>query len=261
MTDDVCVLERSNGARRGARKRRLTSRRAIDEALSHMRPREVWVVRSARRVEDLVRAMASAAPGVRTARLVSYFRPEGVSARLLDAAFDRSLLGAHAMVPFEELEQILGTPHPEDYCVGAEWCASTGVLALWRGDLSVLVVGTSEFPPRGGVVADPARLSVEDSGQTVRMGDYEVSFDALLYARDSVHRRRARRRMVQEEQGLGASIRRLRLLRRLARDDLPGVSSRTLARIERGEVLRPHRRTLAVLAERLGVTVDELGEY
>jgi transcriptional regulator with XRE-family HTH domain len=82
-----------------------------------------------------------------------------------------------------------------------------------------------------------------------------------IYERDPEYRRRAKKRMVQEEQTLGGSIRRLRLMRGLARAEFPGLDEKSLARIERGEVERPRRATLEAIAKRLGVAVDELGEY
>jgi hypothetical protein len=65
----------------------------------------------------------------------------------------------------------------------------------------------------------------------------------------------------QEDRSFGASFRRLRLQRRLGRADLPGVSSKTIARIERGETGKPHGKTLAVLANALGVKADEIETY
>ncbi len=259
MTDAICVLEET--PRRPERPRRLSSRRAVLDALARPTRRQVWVLRSARTVRDLIRAMSVASPRVRGARLISYTRPEPVAAQVIESGFGRVLLGARAMVGFEELTAILHDTHPEDFCVGAEWDEATDTLALWRGDLSVVVEPMSSFPTRGGVAPDPSRLSVEEYGQTVRMGDYEAAFDAILYERDPLYRRRAKRRMIQEEQTLGGSIRRLRLMRGIGRGEFPGLDEKTLARIERGDVERPQRATLEVIAKRLGVPVGELETY
>ena len=64
--------------------------------------------------------------------------------------------------------------------------------------------------------------------------------------------------MIREERTLGASIRRRRLARGVGRDEFPGLDEKTLASIERGEVRRPQRGTLDVIATRLGVRVEEL---
>lgn len=261
MTDAICVLDRSRRDGLRTTRRRLRSLRSVRDALAHTSAGQVWVLSSRGLASKLIRAMGSAPPGVRRARLVSYSRPEPVSARVIESGFDRVLLGAGAMVSFEELVEILSTDHPEDHCVGAEWDETTNTVALWRGDLSVLVVPMEVFAARSGVVPDPTRLAVLDHGQTLRLGDYEASIDAILFERDPDHRRRARKRMIEEEQGLGPSIWRLRIARGLTRADFPPLREKTIARIERGEVERPHRRTLETISRRIGVPVDELGEH
>jgi hypothetical protein len=262
MSQDICLLEqpREDGARRVTR-RRLRSRRQIVAALTGSGAGDVFVLPAPENAAAVVSAMREASPGVRRARVVSYQRPGPLMAQIIESGFDRVLLGAGAMIPFEDLVEVLDTPHPGDYSVGAEWDAITDTIAVWRGDLSVLVFPISAFPARGGVAPDPARLSVEDCGQTLRMGEYEASVDALLFERDSEYRRRAKKRMIAEQRGLGPSVRRLRLSRGVGRDDFPGVDAKTIARIERGEVERPQAATLAVIAKRLGVAADTLDTY
>jgi len=53
----------------------------------------------------------------------------------------------------------------------------------------------------------------------------------------------------------------LRKERRLLRTDFPGIASKTIARIERGEVDRPHSRTLAKIAKVLHVSPDEIESF
>lgn len=43
--------------------------------------------------------------------------------------------------------------------------------------------------------------------------------------------------------------------------DFPEISPKTIARIERGEVQRPHQVTLQRISEVLGVSVSELASY
>ena len=261
MAESICVLEKPAHATSKRERRQLASRKSIVDALGHSARRQVWVLPTARTVGELIRALSVVVPGVRSARLISYVRPAPGTARVLESGFERVLLGAPTMVPRADLEEILAAEHSEDYCIAAEWDEESGVLALWLGDLSVLVVPMETFTARRGVAPDPSDLEVIDCGQTVRMGTYEVSVDAVLFARDPEYRRRAKKRMVQEEQGLGASIRRLRVARRVARHDFPGLDTKTLARIERGDVRRPHARTLTAIAARLGVDVADLGEF
>jgi transcriptional regulator with XRE-family HTH domain len=59
---------------------------------------------------------------------------------------------------------------------------------------------------------------------------------------------------------LGA-LRRLRIQRGLRRGGFAGISAKEIARIERGEVAKPHADTLARLAQRLGVKAEEIDTY
>jgi len=104
-------------------------------------------------------------------------------------------------------------------------------------------------------------VTVVDYGQTIRTGQYEVSVDAILYDHDVEYRQRAKARAVMLDTTFGGSVRRLRLTRGLARDAIPGVTDKTMARIERNEVRRPHPETLRALAQAFNVPEDELGTY
>ena len=73
--------------------------------------------------------------------------------------------------------------------------------------------------------------------------------------------RSSRRSVEATDQGFGASLRRLRLQRQLKRSDFPGIASKTVARIERHEVEKPHGKTIETIAKRLGVSADEIENY
>ncbi|MBW2258813.1 MAG: helix-turn-helix transcriptional regulator [Deltaproteobacteria bacterium] len=83
----------------------------------------------------------------------------------------------------------------------------------------------------------------------------------MLYERDTDYRRRLKEQHLAEDQSFGASLRRLRLLRGLRQSDFPGIAAKTVARIERGGVKSPNARTVAILADRLGVEPDQLAEF
>lgn len=102
---------------------------------------------------------------------------------------------------------------------------------------------------------------VRDGGQTIRLGEYEAAVDALLYEVDPGYRKRAKRRELELDDSFGGALRRLRLQRGLKRADFPEVSAKEIARIERGEVEKPHDRTLRSLAARLGVSPEEIRTY
>ena len=133
---------------------------------------------------------------------------------------------------------------------------------LVRGNLDLVTVPMSAFEPSGGGLApDFARFEVTDYGQTLRFGDYEASFDAVMYEADGAYRRRLGKKRRAEERSFGAALRRLRLQRRVSRDDFPGITAKTIARIERGEVERPHTGTLETIATRLGVKPEEIETF
>lgn len=261
MSHGIVLLD--DAAHAAVRWRRLGNYEAVLRALHAAHRHQVWILKSEDSIPPLIRAVAADIPRVRPSWLISYARPKGASARILESSFDRTLFGVRAMVEFDDLVEILDADHPEDYALAAEWDREHETLAIWRGDLTALLVPLNRrtFPERAGVAPDPERLAIVDSGQTIRMGEYETAMDRLLYERDPDYRRRARKRRLHEEPGLGASIRRLRLLRGVRRSEFPGLEEKTIARIERGEVEHPHAGTLETIAKRLGVRVKQLEEY
>lgn len=230
-------------------------------ALQRSTTREVWVVASSSRFSDLVRAVSEVRRAVHRFRLFSYERPDPTAALFLESVFDRALLGPRATLPLHELVEVIRSRHREDYCIAAEWLESADAVALWRGDFSVLTVSLAWFQTEGAPTPDPSRLSVEEYGQTIRMGEHEAAFDAVLYEFDPRARARMRARMRAEDRSLGGSIRRLREMRGVRREEFGTPTAKTVARIERGEVTDPHPATLAAIADRLGVRVEELGSY
>ena len=65
-------------------------------------------------------------------------------------------------------------------------------------------------------------------------------------------------------QGLDVLIKslfRLRQQRRLKRTDFAPLTAKTIARIERNEVAKPHGTTLNAIAKRLRIAPDEIADY
>lgn len=180
-----------------------------------------------------------------------------------DAVFRRIVDGsAVGILPKGQLKAVLSAAHRKNLIIGASYVEKGDVLLLVRGDLSHLLVPLSSFRKRpAGPVPDPEDLSIEDYGQTVRLGQYEASTDAILYEHDPDYRKAARKNLINSDDSLGGSIRRLRLQRGLKQADFPGLLPRTIGRIERGEVETPQPATLQRIASHLGVTVDELSTY
>ena len=112
-----------------------------------------------------------------------------------------------------------------------------------------------------GVRPDFDALSFTDFGHTVTLGEYEASADAILYEIDADYRRILNRARQKNERSFGASLRRLRLQKRLKRSDFAPLAAKTIARIERNEIARPHGKSLEIIAQRIGVPVDDIETY
>lgn len=168
--------------------------------------------------------------------------------------------GGLSLLPREELEEVLEEPNKADLVIGGK-PVTTGLL-LYRGNLEPLIVPRNWFHAAPGhAKPDFSKFSVADYGQTVRLGNYEASTDAILYEFDADYRSRAKRRMREQDTSFGGSIRRLRLDRRLTQKDFSPLSDKQIARIEKGESRKPQTKTLMILAEKLGVPVEKLGTY
>ena len=108
---------------------------------------------------------------------------------------------------------------------------------------------------------DFSKVRVTDFGRTIALGDYEAAADAILYESDSEYRKKVNRLRKASEKSFGASLFRLRKQRRLKRSDFSPLAAKTIARIERNEIGKPHGATLQAIAKRLRVPSDEIGDY
>ena len=183
---------------------------------------------------------------------------QGVVQRLIGATID------HKWLPWDELQEVLAAldGEREDIFLGGTADPETETIALVRGNLETQTVPFSMFPPSpSGVKPDFLRLGFTDYGHTIRFGDYEVAADAILYELDPEFRRRLHQQRKAEDKTFGACLRRLRKQRQLKQSDFPGVSAKTVARIERHETEKPHGATLQTLAAKLGVSPDEIESF
>lgn len=163
----------------------------------------------------------------------------------------------------EELAEALKADSRADLFIGGSVDKVTETITLWRGNLDTLTVPFSAFEESGdGVKPDFGRFAVTDYGQTIRLGKYEAAADAVLYECDADYRRRIKKERHESEQSFGASLRRLRKQRGLSREDFaPEINAKTVARIEQGKVSRIQKKTLGALAQRLGVTPEEIESF
>jgi hypothetical protein len=164
-------------------------------------------------------------------------------------------------LPTEQLAGVLLSDARRDLFLGGIVDEETGTLALVRGNLDTLTIPLSLFQPTGAAKPDFGKFDLDDFGQSIKFGGYEASSDSVLYETDPDYRKRLNTKRRAEDQGFGASLRRLRKQKGLSRDAFPGLAEKTIARIERGEVGKPHGKTLATIASVLGVSPDEIETY
>ena len=165
------------------------------------------------------------------------------------------------ILPLAQLAEVLASKNKTDLFIGGIVDQNSGTITLARGDLTTVTVPLSIFSTEGPCKPDFSRFELDDYGYTLRFGEYEASAHSVLYRLDSAYRRRANEQRIAEERGFGPSLRRLRILRHLSRGDFPGIASKTIARIERGETERPQGKTLENIAKLLGVSPTEIETY
>jgi hypothetical protein len=214
--------------------------------------------------DDLLQAGLKLGSGARMGNLLTLEPPRPESVPSLSGIFER-VIGAipgYRWLPLEELPTVLSGKDAADRFIGGAADAVGKTLALVRGNLATLVVPFAYFKASGyGTKPDFSMLSFADHGLTVALGEYESSADGILYEFDPAHRQKLKKERLKSDRSFGASLRRLRLQRQLKRGDFPGISSKTIARIERSEVEQPHGRTLDAIAKRLGVSADQIENY
>jgi hypothetical protein len=240
----------------------------LPDVLAQSSDATVWIVANSRWAESLLQAVSA----------YVLFRQRRVTfgdllmlqpvARLgllppLHSRF-RRIVGAmpeYRMLPHDQLAEVLCSENKSDLFIGGIVDRLGGTITLARGDLMAVTVPLSIFQTQGPCRPDFSRFGVDDYGATLRFGAYEASSHGVLYRLDPAYRRRAQQQRIAEERGFGPSLRRLRILRRLSRGDFPGISSKTIARIERGETGKPQGKTMENLAKALGVMPAEIETY
>jgi hypothetical protein len=233
----------------------------VRSAFEKHREGAIWVAKKS----PLLKWLTSVGPayGARQRLLLLVEAAKG-EREFLDALFKRVVAPDDGvqLAKADDLAEILVDPDRQNFFIGGAVTPAFKSLVLYRGDLEPVVVPWSWFRARpSGPKPDFSDFEIIDAGQTVRLGDYEAATEAILYDFDLDFRREQRKRRAQDDPSFGGSLRRLRLQRGLGRSDFPGLNAKEIARLERGEVRKPHPETLAIIAERLGVKPDEIGTY
>ncbi len=232
---------------------------SVDAAASD----SLWVSYVPRLTNELLKSVSR--PSSRLGFGVLVHELKSQSLPMLTSSFRGVAYGTpSSFLPPVELAEVLSAENREDLFISGTVDSSTCTITFSRGNLNSLVVPFYAFQPSGnGVAPNFSDFSITDYGQTVRLGDYEAAVDAILYEYDSDYRRRLKRQRRASERTFAASLRRLRLQKKVSRSDFPGISEKTIARIEQGETgkqnIRP--RTLSLVAERLGVESREIGSF
>ncbi len=264
MSEPLVVVEENHGlaAHFGATKPvSASSPEQIHSAMNRFVHGAVWVARAGPIVKWLA-AMDSLS--MTPHRLLLIGSPKAPERAFLRAVFESVFVPDDEMkvLAFDELFEVLGSEHRANLFVGGAVAPAAKSVVLIRGNLTALAVPFSWFVARpNGPKPDFSDFAIIDSGQTIKLGDYEAAADAVLYEFDGEFRKQERKRRISMDKSFGGALRRLRLQRGLSRDDFPGLSAKTIARIERGDVKEPHGDTLTAIAERLGVKPDEIASF
>jgi Helix-turn-helix len=240
------------------------------KVLEHSTGESTWISTTAEHTQHLLRAvsvfLAAHHGSKKTFGDLLMLQSPRVESLTAIRSFFRHIVGevsAVRLLPSEELAEVLVAPKDEarDVFIGGLYDPATETISLTRGDFETVVVPLSLFRPSGAHVPDPTLLAITDYGHTINLGEYEASADAVLYEVVPEYRRRINAKRRLEDKGFGPSLRRLRVQRHVKRTDFPGISPKTIARIERGETGKPRGKTLSVIASCLGVKPDEIETF
>ena len=181
----------------------------------------------------------------------------------LDSLFKKSFVfSQETSLPITEIFEVLNSKHPNHLVIGGSVNECLETLVLTRGDLRSLAVPLNMFKESGdGIKPNFAKFSIVDHGQTLKFGDYEASVDSVLYEFDLEYRKYLKAKRTQSDKSFGAALRRLRLQKGLLQSDFGSIDERAIGRIERGEVTKPRKSTIAKIAKTLGVSAEEISSY
>ena len=246
------------------------NRESVIKALERTDANSLWISRRSEKTEELAKTLVELI-SERTHRRASFGNLLTLEAAKVDVRPTLEGLFEHVIgvsrqfkrLPWEELTEVLrATPEEgRDVFIGGLLNSEYKTLVLVRGNLERVIVPLSMFRPSGRATPDFSKFDLSDYGHTLRFGDYEATADVVLWEVDPDYRKRARARERDLAKGFGPSLRRLRKQRGLSQSDFPNVARKTISRIEKGEVDKPHGVTLNRIAKALGVAAEEIESY
>jgi hypothetical protein len=239
-------------------------RSQLEAAITSPTKSVTWISFTRHFTDLLLEQAVNARADLRGSHLITLTPPRSESISALLGLFHPvfGLVEGFQWLSKAELVEVITRDDASRRFIGGSVDPKAKTLTLLRGDIKAVVAPFSIFLKSGdGTAPDFQRLQLTDYGQTVALGDYEASADAILYELDPTYRRRLKKQRRQGERTFGASLMRLRKQRRIKRSDFAPISSKEIARIERNEVEKPHTKTLAAIALRLGVRPEEIAGY
>jgi hypothetical protein len=239
-------------------------RSEVEEAVSRSARRVTWISFTRHLTDALLEKAVDVRADLRGSHLITLTPPRAESIPALVGLFHPvfGLVEGFQWLRKEELVEVITRDDACERFIGGSVDLKAKTLTLLRGDIEAVVAPFAIFRKSGdGTAPDFSRLGLTDYGRTIALGDYEAAADAILYELDPDYRRRLKKRRRQSERTFGAALFRLRKQKRLKRSDFEPVSAKEIARIERNEVGKPHAKTLEMIADRLGVRPEEIGDY
>lgn len=162
----------------------------------------------------------------------------------------------------EAFVEAIVADNASNLAIGGMVRSDLGLISIWRGNATAITFPTSCLKVSGdGITPDLSRFSIGDYGNTLVFGEYEASFESILYEFDPRFRLEYKKNRRKIDNSFGACLRRLRIQKKIRQSDFPGVSSKTIERIEANSVKRIQTRTKNAIAATLGVPWEDIQSF
>jgi hypothetical protein len=175
------------------------------------------------------------------------------------AVFDAVATGGEfGFLDEEDLLWVLRAFIGRDLAVGVSYSAVTGLVTFLTGDTSWLVIPAEAIGP------NPKTIAIIDKGKLVTCeGKQPATFDQVRSAHDPVYRADRRQTVRDHDRSFGSMLRKVRRDKGLDQDEFKGLTSKTIQRIELGEVSEDaiRRGTREVIEQTLRMTFAKIKAF